>query len=290
MRAVLECSIVRSQKEIGGGLFHLEITLPSSFPVPDPGQFLHVRITEGREFLLRRPFSISDFRQRKGEAVASIIYSVRGLGTSVLLRKKKGESLDIIGPLGNGFKIEKATVHLLVAGGRGIAPLLFLGRRMREKGIVPVYLYGTKTWDSSLFETIFEGKASKLTVGEAKQLGRINVRAKVGMGSLVLVSTEDRREGFKGKVTELFLSLLKSKVLDSQTIAIYSCGPTEMVRKIARISVDSNLPCQVSLEERFLCGIGLCMGCSIPVKEGGLKVNRRVCSDGPVFRAHSVCF
>jgi len=203
--------------------------------MPEPGQFLHVRVTDCREFLIRRPFSISDFQKRRGESIASIIYSVRGPGTGVLSRKKKGEPLDIIGPLGNGFKIERAGVHLLVAGGRGIAPLLFLGRKMSEKGIVPMYLYGTKTWDSSLFKTIFERKA--------------------GAAASIFVSTEDGKAGFKGMVTELLLSLLKSERLHSKAVAIYSCGPTDMMRKIARISVDLNLPCQVSLEERFLCGI-----------------------------------
>jgi dihydroorotate dehydrogenase electron transfer subunit len=221
-----------------------------------PGQFVNIKVSECRELLLRRPFSI----HRVNGPNIEILYEVLGKGTQILAQKKPGEYLDIIGPLGNGFDAlcaKRSTLSILVAGGMGVAPLVFLAERMISHKFS--VLIGAKTKKQILCEKEFQK-----------------------LGCDVKIATDDGSEGFKGKVTELLKNLLST--IDYRLSTIYACGPRPMLKEIANISQKYNIPAQISLEEHMACGIGACLGCVVNTKNG----YQRVCKEGPVFAADEI--
>ncbi|MDD2679439.1 MAG: dihydroorotate dehydrogenase electron transfer subunit [Candidatus Omnitrophica bacterium] len=211
-----------------------------------PGQFVNIKISAGLTPLLRRPFSIHGISGDK----LTLLYEVVGQGTQILAQKKAGESLDIIGPLGNGFELKSARPALIVAGGMGAAPLLFLATKVKT-----LVLVGAKT------------KEQLLCVQEFKK-----------SGCRVKISTDDGSAGFKGRVSEL----LKHNLAGYNTI--YACGPKPMLKAVAEVAKKYKLPAQLSLEEHMACGIGACLGCVVKTKDG----LRRVCKEGPVFLAEDL--
>ncbi len=245
-----------------------------------PGQFLQVKVSNSSKPLLRRPFSIyrvrhktQDTRHKNKEALGQveILYEVLGLGTQILAQRKIGEYLDVIGPLGNGFDYRSAyrlpPTAILVAGGMGVAPLVFLAEKLtghkdtRTQGHKIIVLVGAKT------------KKQLLCADELKQLG-CDVR----------VSTDDGSKGFKGKITDLLNNILST--IDYRLSTIYACGPRPMLKEISRLAKQYDLPAQVSLEEHMACGIGACLGCVVNTIDG----YKRVCKEGPVFQAREIVF
>ncbi|MBU2103342.1 MAG: dihydroorotate dehydrogenase electron transfer subunit [Candidatus Omnitrophota bacterium] len=241
-----------------------------------PGQFLHIKV-DTQITLLRRPLSIHAIEHD----TLSLLFRVRGRGTELLSRYKKGDMLDIIGPLGNGFNTSprssaqaspKETVHgpqrnILVAGGIGVAPLVFLAQKLaaaeqkksKGKGLV---LLGAKNKHEVLGEHEFK---------------------KVGFE--VLVATDDGSRGFRGTVTDLLEKQLSAHELMSSSAHIYACGPQEMFKRIRDIIAPyPSVRCQVSFEQFMGCGLGICCGCVIQAS-GGYK---KVCKDGPVFNIKEI--
>jgi len=222
------------------------------------GQFLAIKITDAYEPLLRRPFSI----HRLSGAGIEILYQIVGKGTEILSQKKAGQYLDIIGPLGNGFTYRlpshRATqLSVLVAGGMGVAPLLFLAETIFTRK--PLVLIGAKTRSDVLCEKEFRK-----------------------LGCNVKIATDDGSKGFKGYVSKLLKKELST--IDYRLSTIYSCGPRPMLREIAVISKEYNIPAQVSLEEHMACGMGACLGCVVNTQDGF----KRVCKEGPVFNADEI--
>lgn len=236
----------------------LELEIPEGFPLCVPGQFLHVRIEDSCDPLLRRPFSIHDFspagKKRKG--VIKILYEVVGKGSVLLSQKQSSSVVDALGPCGHGFdllKIEKAKKIYIVAGGMGIAPLYFLAKTLVNKK--PVVLLGARTKDQLFAEP--ELKKLKLDVS---------------------VSTDDGSKGIKGKITEVLSDLLKKDKTDGLTM-ICACGPKPMLAAVSELGRRYNIGTFVSMEEFMGCGLGACLGCVIRTIDG----YRRICHDGPVF-------
>ncbi|MDA7857916.1 dihydroorotate dehydrogenase electron transfer subunit [bacterium] len=249
--------------------YRIRLRAPQISKEAKPGQFIHCRCSpkKGRGQappLLRRPFSI----HRTKDGTLDILYKVIGKGTQVLSRKKVGEYLDILGPLGNGYKINKRKRALLVAGGTGIASLVFLAQRLSSLNSKPRAVFiGAKR------------KEELLCVEDFKKLGY-----------QVQVSTDDGSSGFKGLVTDLLKKQLSSRHSGraknpGSNSLICASGPGVMLKKVAQISKKYKISCQVSLEENMGCGIGACMGCVTKIKPQGYK---RVCADGPVFNADEV--
>ncbi len=222
-----------------------------------PGQFVMVRTDGGGAPLLRRPLSI---HSAQGRAQIEILYEAIGRGTEILSRKKPGEHLDIIGPLGSGFDYPapgpRLPAPILIAGGIGAAPLLFLAERLKRQK--PVVLLGAKTKSQILCEKEFKA-----------------------LGCDVRIATDDGSRGFRGFVTGLLRPFGPQNDIGA---AIYACGPHSMLQKIAKIAAQRNIPAQVSLEEHMACGIGACLGCVVKTKDG----YKRVCKEGPVFNASQV--
>jgi dihydroorotate dehydrogenase electron transfer subunit len=218
-----------------------------------PGQFVMVRC--GKETILPRPFSIH--RVEGGQM--SLLFSVVGKGTRWLAQKTKGDTLDVFGPLGNGFRIEAAARNLLlVAGGIGIAPLVFLADVAVKQ-------------DKKV--TVIAGARSGDCLPPVSMPQRLFDEGVMGASIHVICATDDGSEGFKGLATDLIPAYLEG--IDQ----VFACGPAEMYRTMVRMPELQGRDVQLSLEIMMGCGTGVCYGCTIETKNG-LK---QVCKDGPVF-------
>jgi len=241
-----------------------------------PGQFVMLRVNSGPEVLLRRPFSIHAVSGKNIE----ILYEAVGKATEVLSRKKAGEYLDAIGPLGNGFSVLGSRLSVLVAGGMGIAPLFFLAQALakRKSKILPNRQAG-------------QNPNSLVLIGARTKRQILCEKEFRNLGYEVKIATDDGSKGFKGKVTGLLNNLLST--MNYQPSTIYACGPKLMLKEITRISKKYNIPAQISLEEHMACGIGACLGCVVKTQSAKRKAQnafeyKRVCKDGPVFNANKI--
>lgn len=218
-----------------------------------PGQFLHIKIAKT---ILRRPFSIHCL---KGKTVF-ILFRIRGRGTKILSGYKAGDKLNIIGPLGKGFRLNgKLQKNILIAGGLGVAPLVFLADKLKESK--PLVILGAKDKNDSICVDEFKRRGCK-----------------------VYVATEDGSRGKKGTAVDILKSLSK-KFNKSDKINIYTCGPEAMFKGIKKVIGGSRgIDCQVSFEQFMGCGLGVCCGCTIETKNG----YRKVCKDGPVFNIKDI--
>ncbi|MBR5747602.1 MAG: dihydroorotate dehydrogenase electron transfer subunit [Prevotella sp.] len=227
------------------------IKLTDDKPLPEmlPGQFVEIRVDGSPTTFLRRPISIN-FVDTEAN-VLWLLVAVVGDGTRRLAQLQAGEKLNCLLPLGNGFTMpqKKEERILLVGGGVGVAPLLYMGAQMALKGCEPTFLLGART---------------------ARDLLMLDVFRKYGR---VYVTTEDGSEGEKGFVTNH--SLLQKEQFDR----IATCGPTPMMKAVARYARQANTTCEVSLENLMACGLGACLCCVEKTTEGNLCV----CKEGPVF-------
>ena len=217
-----------------------------------PGQFVMVRCGAGDDPLLRRPLSVH--RTAGGEEMA-LLFRAEGRGTSLLSRYEDGDNLDVFGPLGNGFRIHLASRSLLlVAGGIGIAPLVFLAQEASNRGLKVHLVMGAQ--DASLLypEALLPSSVDLLTV------------------------TEDGSQGMKGVVTDYVGAYA------DQADQVFACGPASMYRYMAQRDVFGITPVQVALEQVMGCGLGACYGCTIETGSG----LRQVCRDGPIFELDDV--
>jgi len=247
---------VLSQKEIASDIYELVINGELVKQINAPGQFVHLKVSTGLDPLLRRPISISSFDTVKKSM--TMIYRKEGKGTSMLAELRPGMQVDILGPLGNGFPVDEVTTGdtaLLVGGGIGVPPLYELSNQLVEKGVKVIHVLGFQTASAVFYEEEF------LKNGET------------------YVTTVDGSYGRKGFVTDVMKEL--------QFDCIYTCGPTPMLRAIEQNYSDKKV--FLSLEERMGCGIGACFACVCKKKDDPTGVSyKKVCSDGPVFRAGEV--
>ena len=241
---------VTSVEQLSERYLLLVATNPAG-PLPEmcPGQFAQLRIDDSKETFLRRPISIHRVDLERNE-VAFLIQKV-GKGTASLWQKRPGSTLNAILPLGKGFTMPKSPKQrvLLVGGGVGIAPLLFMGEEMQRMGAHPTFLLGARS------------KSDLLLLDKYRACGT------------VYVTTEDGSEGEKGFVTQH--SILQRERFDN--IAV--CGPKPMMMAMASYARQANTPCEVSLENMMACGLGACLCCVEDTKGG----NVCVCKEGPVF-------
>jgi len=213
---------------------------------PMPGQFVMLRVPSA-EIFLRRPFSIYDY----GKSILSVLYRVAGKGTSALAACGAGEKVMVLGPLGNGFTLLPDHSPVLVAGGIGIAGLHFLWKKVRKRS------------------TLFWGCTTK---NEAPLLGKI-------MAHAPHVATMDGSLGCEGNVVDL----LRQRIFGmKRPLQVFACGPEAMFRSLRDLLAEERLPCQVLVEERMACGLGICFGCVRHTLDEA-EPYKRVCKEGPVF-------
>ena len=269
-KAFQERMKITGKKNLGSDYFKLSLFSLKISRLAKPGQFVQIKVTDTDEPLLRRPLSIHSVEGHKS-GVIELLYKVTGKGTELLSKKKPGEFLDVIGPLGNGFSYPASQrpsvpAYILVAGGMGVAPLVFLAEKIvshkvtRSQGHKVIVLIGAKT------------KSHILCGKEFRKIG-----------CEVRIATDDGSKGLKGKVTEL-LNKMVTRSPGHQGANIYACGPEPMLRAVSKISAAYNIPAQISLEAHMSCGFGACLGCVVNTR-GGYK---RVCKEGPVFLAEDI--
>lgn len=246
-------------KEVAPAVFKLSVIAPQIARRSKPGQFLNIKVNDTYQPLLRKPLGINSIKPGKGQI--DILYKVVGKGTQALSVRRKGENLDILGPLGKGFdyrsKFLKHKAKILIAGGIGVAPLLFLAEQLKERNVIVII--GANTKSQLLCEKEFKA-----------------------LGCDVKIATDDGSKGLKGTAAELLRHLVTNA--DSKQSAIYACGPKSMLKAVSAIGQKYCSSCYGLLEEYMACGTGACFGCVV-LTEAGFK---RVCKDGPVFELGSI--
>ena len=226
------------------------LRLRSELPLPEiqPGQFVQVRVDHSPSTYLRRPISIHDVDFQQNEM--KLLVQQIGEGTRHLAQAKEGDIINIVLPLGNGFTIpEKGEKCLLVGGGIGIAPLFYFAKVLNEKGLRPSLLLGGKL------------ESDLICLADYQQLGE------------TFVTTEDGSLGEKGFVT--MHSVWQKQSFDK----IYVCGPKPMMKAVAKLAIEKDVWCEVSLENLMACGLGACLCCVEDTVDGHVCV----CKEGPVF-------
>ena len=251
MRHINDFRVIEN-KRLNPDFSVLRLQLDKDLPQIIPGQFAEVRIDNTQGVMLRRPISIHDVNYATNQ-LKLLVQNV-GKGTNALCNLSYGTSLNLIYPLGNGFPIlETDKKTLLVGGGCGVAPLLFLGKYLKENGIIPRFLIGARNAKSLILK---------------EEYGRV--------GEL-MITTDDGSEGFRGNV--LNHPLMKAEKPDFDVI--YTCGPEVMMKALTKYSNKHGIDCFVSLENRMACGFGACLCCITPTIDG----NKCVCVEGPVFNS-----
>ncbi len=273
---------INFNKRLTSKYYQMSLRCPLIAKKSLPGQFIHLYI-DSVDVFLRRPFSIYNVDNNSIE----ILYKIVGPGTEYLSAKMKNQFLNILGPLGNGYKIENREQRtenrrketkdrneknsiILVAGGTGVASLFFLAKRLQKNNnnnIKIIVLLGAKN------------KEELINVNEFKNIG-----------CQIKIATDDGSSGYKGFVPEYLHNLLVTSH-GARITNIYSCGPKPMLKEIAKISGIHKIPCQISLEEHMACGVGACMGCVVKIKNQKSNAKfeyKRVCKDGPVFDTQEV--
>ncbi|MDR1368292.1 MAG: dihydroorotate dehydrogenase electron transfer subunit [Candidatus Accumulibacter sp.] len=259
-------SFVLFNTEISPGYRRMRLLVSEAFVrKAAPGRFVMLRVNDSTDPLLRRPFAVFDTGAASDGAYFEILYRVIGRGTAMLSEKKKGDILDILGPLGKGFSLDdSAGEKLLVGGGIGLAPLYALARKLREASSTVRLFAGGRVRGDILCADAFEA-----------------------IGVECRFTTEDGSIGERALVTQPLVRHLESLDIGA---TIYACGPEAMLRAVAKIAACRAIPCQVSLESRMACGIGVCLGCVVPGRRHSVRTPdfRCVCAEGPVFDAREI--
>ncbi len=249
---------VVSNSKLCDRFWRLEFSAPSIEKHTKPGQFVHIRVNDGLEPFFRRPFSV--YRAKKN---TEVFYEVVGPGTQIMSEYKKGDVIDVIGPVGSAFKMPRKTTKqiVMIAGGIGIAPFLPLTDvlRKKRKDLEMILLYGGRT------------KGHVYPMKEFKENG---VKAHV--------ATDDGSVGIKGRVSKLFNKIN----CDPKTTQLYTCGPHPMMHAVQDFAKKHNLKGEAACEEVMACALGACLGCAIQTTEG----YKTVCYEGPVFDLAQIIF
>lgn len=243
-------------------IYKFSVEAPEIVELAKPGNFIEIRVSDTTEPFLRRPISIYNLDKDKG--LLEFIFQVRGKGTEILAKKQIGEYIDIIGPLGYGtFKYQKYENIAIIGGGIGVFPLYELAKSAKkENKNVSVYL-GFRNKDFVVLEDEFENVSDKL-----------------------IITTDDgsyANEGFA-------INFLSNDIENEKIDCIYACGPLPMLKAVQKLSKEKSIDCQISLEEKMGCGLGVCLGCAVKKANSPKDAPEyfHVCKGGPVFNANDV--
>ena len=298
MKKKLFTGIVDKNVSIGPAFYRISLCLDcdgtKAFSKVIPGQFAEISLCNislpapenipeeltdiaRRQIILRRPFSFCDVRTALSDdseqVCIDILYCVVGPATLRMTTLKEGDSISLIGPLGNGFSIpDRKKYALVVAGGMGAPPLLHLAKILKNEyqGIDIVSMIGART-------------VNALPLG-AEDFSQY--------ASTQLLATDDASAGSGGFVTHHLEDWLRGNSSAVTDTIIYSCGPEPMLAEVAKLAAKYNVPCQVSIERLMACGIGLCQSCAVETKtvDKNETVYKLCCKDGPVFDSREVIF
>lgn len=241
-------AIVKTNRKVSDSIYEMTINCPEIASSSIPGQFISILCNNT---LLRRPFSIADADNQ----ILRIMYKLKGNGTLYMSKLLPKEHINILGPLGNGFTTNYNKA-LLIGAGVGIAPLIYLSRTLMQKNIDANFIAGLQ----SIIDISNTYTNNLLTI------------------------TEDGSSGYKGLITEY----IENAIQIHKPEIIYSCGPNIVLKNVVSIANKYGIDTELALEEKFACGIGVCMGCIINIKENNEIINKRICKDGPVFKGESI--
>lgn len=279
----VEDAEISSIERYPGAQFRLQLQSPKCAAVATPGSFVHLQCDKG--IPLRRPLSI--MRADPTAGWIEILFKVVGQGLTALADKQPGDKLSSIGPIGHGFKVTPARRRpLLIGGGVGIPPMIFLAETLNNdrEDWQPLMIMGSE------IPFPFDTASTAIACHWLPQNIDATMPLVESWGIPVkLASLADIAGTYRGYVTDAaekyLASLTESELAETE---IFSCGPTPMLAAVAALAAKFELPCQVSLEEYMACGVGGCAGCTVLVQTREGPAMKRVCVDGPVFRAADV--
>ncbi|MBI3000007.1 MAG: dihydroorotate dehydrogenase electron transfer subunit [Deltaproteobacteria bacterium] len=265
---------ILSNKKISEGYCLMQGVCPGLTNEIVPGQFAMLKVTNGNDLFLRRPFSFHRIGYRGAIPIFEILYRVVGPGTQIMAAMKTGQVVDIIGPLGRGFSFAPdLRTAIIVAGGMGIAPLVFLLEEIK------------KTNQHKTDTILLYGGQSKNDILEIERLRQVAARVKI--------CTEDGSLGYRMRVTELLEQVLQNQENndpEQKSVSIFACGPFGMLKSTSVIAEKFHASCDISLETPMACGFGACLGCVVKVHEtDGASVGYALaCHEGPVFNSKTI--
>lgn len=262
MKKHIQAEIIKKE-QIKNDLFKFTIEASEIIDEIKPGQFIEIRVINSIEPLLRRPISI--YNVNKIDNTIEFIFQVKGKGTKILAEREIGGKLDIVGPLGNGvFTYEDNKNVAIIGGGIGIFPLYELSKQIKNNTNSNVNMYiGFRSKDYIVLEKEFSEVSNNL-----------------------VITTDDGSYGIKGfAINELKKDIEKGKI-----DVIYACGPLPMLKAVKELAKEKTINCQISLEEKMACGLGVCLGCAVKTASSTIEEPKylHVCKDGPVFNAEEV--
>ena len=250
------------KEQLKSDIFKYSVEAPEIVKDAKQGQFIEIRVSDNVEPFLRRPISIHNMDKENG--ILEFIFQVKGKGTKILSQKEEGDFIDIIGPLGHGtFEYNNFQNIAIIGGGIGVFPLYELAKNAKNDGKnVNIYL-GFRNKDFVVLEDEFKELANEL-----------------------ILTTDDGSYSEKG----FAIDFLKKDVEDGKIDCIFACGPLPMLKAVRNYAIEKNIPCQISLEEKMGCGLGVCLGCAVKTAESSSEKPEyvHVCKAGPVFEAKDV--
>lgn len=250
------------KEELKPGIYKFSVKAPNIVEQAKPGNFIEIRITQNTEPFLRRPISIYNLDKENG--ILEFIFQVKGKGTDILAKRNVGEEVDVIGPIGYGtFKYEPYQNLAIIGGGIGVFPLYELAKcAKKDQKNVTTYL-GFRNKDFVVLEEEFKKVSNEL-----------------------ILTTDDgsyAKQGFA-------ISYLENDIQEGKIDSIYACGPLPMLKAVQKMAIEKDIPCQISLEEKMACGLGVCLGCAVKTAKSPKEAPEywHVCKAGPVFNAKDV--
>ncbi|MGE0485130.1 MAG: dihydroorotate dehydrogenase electron transfer subunit [Gammaproteobacteria bacterium] len=262
----------------------MRIACPAVAARARPGSFVHLRCAP--ELAMRRPMSI--MRASPGAGWFDMLFKVHGHGSALLAARHPGEAISVLGPIGRPFRLAGYRHRpLLIGGGVGIPPMIFLAEHLRAvaREVEPLVLMGSEV------PFPFPARPSRILVPglDPATIAAMPLLDDWGVASR-LASTQGYPGCFDGFVTELARAWIANSGTPREDIEIFACGPTPMLRAVQALAAEFDLPCEISLEEFMACAVGGCAGCVVKVETDAGPAMKRVCVDGPVFDAARVVF
>ena len=247
---------ILKKENLAKDIYRFVIDCPSVARAAACGQFVHI-LPKG--YTLRRPISICEINAKNG--TLTIVFAVRGEGTEAIAALSAGDFIDMLAPLGHGFTRKDAERVLLIGGGIGVPPMLTLAQHYGSKAVM---ISGFRSADAVILQRDFQAAGAK-----------------------TILCTDDGSAGLHAMVTVP----LEEEIKTAKPDMICACGPTPMLRAVAQLAEQYEIPCEVSMEERMGCGIGACLVCACKTRrENGEIHASHVCKDGPVFNAKEVAW
>lgn len=262
MKVNIKAKLIKKEK-LKDDIYKFTVEAKEIVENAKPGHFIEVRVLDNIEPLLRRPISIYNIEKETG--ILEFIFQVKGKGTEILAKREVGEELDIIGPLGYGtFDVKDYENAAIIGGGIGTFPLYELAKELKQNTNSNVNIYlGFRNKDYVVLEEEFKNVSDKL-----------------------VITTDDGTYGIPG----FAINELKKDIETGKIDKIFACGPLPMLKAVQALSKETNIPCQISLEEKMACGLGVCLGCAVKTAKSPSDAPEywHVCKAGPVFNASDV--